>query len=213
MGFTEFSFTPSEYILLNGEKFASEGLGKNAVPLLYNDTLVDGYVLAKVMLTAAILANESESTLKLDLIQKKGIFTSTPKKELTLNPVITPVRWNGYTLETTLLVVLTSIKDSHQETTISNLVNKMLAEGREEPWKKVIALVEWGLASSNWLIPVQGDALGAFSTPFICPARVRDLAIAQPEEPVISLLENCRMNRPEIWQVLLANIEQSLKEK
>ena len=210
MSLTEFSFTPSEYILLNGEKFASEAVGKNQIPLLYNDTSVDGYVLAKVMLTAAILANESEGTLKLDLILKKGVFTSAPRKELILTPLITPVRWNAYTLETTMLGILTNIKDSQQETTISNLVNKMLVEGRDESWQKVITLVEWGLAASNWLIPVQGDALGAFSTPFICPARVRDLAIAQPEEPVISLLENCRMNLPEIWQVLLADIEQSL---
>lgn len=212
MGIADFSFTPSEYILLNGEKFASEAVGKNQLPLLYNDTSVDGYVLAKVMLTAAILANESESTLKMELNHKKGLFLVSPKSELILHPLTTPVRWNGYTLESTILVILTSLNDAQKETTISNLINSMLVKGREEPWQKVIAMVEWGLASSNWLIPVKGDAVSAFSTPFICPAKVRDLAIAQPTEPVIALLENCRVDRPEIWQVLLAGIEQSLND-
>jgi hypothetical protein len=77
----------------------------------------------------------------------------------------------------------------------------------------VIEFVEWGLATSNWLMPVEGDAAKAFQTPFICPDKVQELAYAQPLEPVKGLLSSCKKNTPVVWKTLLAEIDLGLKDR
>jgi hypothetical protein len=89
----------------------------------------------------------------------------------------------------------------------------ILAKDRPNPWEKVVELVEWGLASSNWLMPVEGEAAAAFSTPFICPAKVRDLAFSQPSTPIVNLLTSCKKSRPEVWRQLMTEIDQAFQDR
>ena len=89
----------------------------------------------------------------------------------------------------------------------------ILANDRPRPWEKVVELVEWGLASSNWLMPVEGEAAAAFSTPFICPAKVRELAFTQPSAPVVNLLTSCKKSRPEVWRQMMAEINLAFEER
>ena len=96
---------------------------------------------------------------------------------------------------------------------IYNTIHAMLVEDRTQPWMKIIELVEWGLASSNWLLPVEGEAAAAFSTPFICPAKVRDLVLAQSPAPVINLLTTCKKTRPEIWRQMMVEINQAFTDR
>jgi hypothetical protein len=79
---------------------------------------------------------------------------------------------------------------------------------------EIIELVEWGLASSNWLMPVEGEKLRQRSTtPFICPAKVRELALAQPAAPVMNLLMNCKKSRPEIWKQIVDEISEAFEDR
>ena len=71
MGLTNFSFTPSELILLRADKFAPEAKEKDAHQLLCSDGTVDGAYLATMILAAAILANVEENALKLEIRQQK----------------------------------------------------------------------------------------------------------------------------------------------
>jgi hypothetical protein len=96
---------------------------------------------------------------------------------------------------------------------VKNIIYNIVAEDRPRPWEKIVELVEGGLASSNWLMPVSGDAAAAFLTPYICPAKVRDLALAQPAAPVMNLLMNCKKVRPEIWNQLTGEINTAFEER
>ena len=70
MGLTEFSFTPSEYVFLNGDKFSPKADGSSSLALLCSDASVDGHQLAVNLILAAILANESEGALEVSIQEK-----------------------------------------------------------------------------------------------------------------------------------------------
>lgn len=213
MKYSENSFTPSEYILLNGEKFSPESDGENKLHLLCSEGTVDGVSLAALMVSAAILANEEEGALTLELAQTKKMFGLKESTHLIIRPVGFSPNWNGFTLEAGILFVASQAFAVPGDYSVKNSVYNILAAAAPQPWTKIIALVEWGLASSNWLIPVSKEAAAAFSTPFICPANVRELALAQPAAPVINLLNVCKKTRPEVWTQLNLEINQAFLER
>ncbi|KAF0109658.1 MAG: Uncharacterized protein FD147_2131 [Chloroflexi bacterium] len=214
MGLTDFSFTPSEFILLHGDKFAPEAKNKESHQLLCSDGMVNGSYLASMIIAAAILANEEEGALSIEVKhQKKNVFSSKQTSHVYIRPVGQPPNWSGYTLESAILFTAGQFFAVQGEYNVYNVVFSLLMEDHKDPWQKIIEIVEWGLASSNWLMPVEGDAASAFLTPFICPERVRELAFAQPLEPVRQLITNCKRNTPEVWNTMLAEIDQAFKDR
>lgn len=214
MGFVDFPFTPSEYILLNADKYAPEARdaagGHN---LLCSDGAVDGKYLATMLIISAILVNEAEHALEIDLGQSKRLFRADTVSHVLIRPAGQPPNFNGYTLEITLLFIAGQLFSMQDVNTVRNVTYELIREDCKDPWQKVIEVVEWGLASSNWLIPVEGEAAAAFSTPFICPAKVRDLVMTQPEEPVKTLLAECKRDRPELWKALFSEIDLALRDR
>ena len=213
MKLTDLPFTPSELILLNGDRFAPE-VEADGHQLLCSDCMVNGNYLAVMMIAAAILANEAEGALTIELADpKKNLFASKPRQQVILRPAGLTPSWNGYTLESALLFSTGQLFATQADFSVRNVTFTFLMENRKQPWTKVIEFVEWGLATSNWLMPVEGDAAGAFEVPFICPQKVQELAFSQPLGPIKNLFSTCKANTPELWKVLLAEIDQALKER
>jgi len=212
MGLTDFSFTPSEYVFLNGEKFSPKSEGFDSLALLCSDVSVNGPQLAVNLILAAILANELEGVLEVSIQEKKKLFGSGLARDIYLRKISPPPNWSGYTLESAVMFIASNLM-AQQNHTLYNVVYLLLAQDRPDPWQKIVELVEWGLASSNWLIPVEGEAAAAFSTPFICPAKVRDLALEQPGEPMAGLLLDLQQSRSPSRQVLVNEIERALKDR
>lgn len=212
MGLTDFSFTPSEYVFLNGDKFSPKAEGSDSLALLCSDACVNGYQLAINLILAAILANESEGALEILIEEKKKLFGSGSSKEIYLRKISAPPNWSGYTLESAVMFIASNLM-VQQKNSLYNVVYLLLAQDRPDPWLKIVELVEWGLASSNWLIPVEGEAAAAFSTPFICPAKVRELALEKPIEPMTSLLAGLQQDRSQSTQALVNEIERALKDR
>lgn len=213
MPFSDYSFTPSEFILLNGDKFAPEKKGESGLPLLCSDGTVDGNYLATLMVAAAILATEDENGLTLEPVTTRKMLGLKEKTHLIIRPAQVTPNWNGFTLESGILFIASQAFAVPGDYSVRNTVYNILAEDRAQPWTKIIELVEWGLASSNWLMPVEGAAASVFSTPFICPAKVRELALSQPAAPVINLLSTCKKTRPEIWRQLIDEITEAMQER
>jgi len=213
MKLTDSAFTPSELILLNGDKFAPE-VDSDGHQLLCSDGLVNGHYLAVMMTAAAILANEEEGALIVELRQqKRKLFSSDSSQRVYIKPIGQPPSWNGYTLESAVLFSAGQLFAVQGDYTVRNVIYSVLMEDRKQPWQKIIEFVEWGLATSNWLMPVEGDAAKAFQTPFICPDKVQELAFAQPLAPVKQLFATCKKITPELWKQLLAEIDLALKDR
>lgn len=213
MNLTDLSFTPSEYILLNADKYVPAAKGKAGHNLLCKDGVVDGPTLAALLITSAILANQAEKALEIEAGQNKRLFRADTVNHVYLRAVGQTPNWNGYTLENTILFIVGQLVSMQDVNTVRNMVYELIREDRSEPWQKVVDVVEWGLASSNWLIPVEGEAAAAFSTPFICPAKVRDLVMAQAEEPLKDLLGSCKNYQPDLWKAMFSEIHLAFRDR
>jgi hypothetical protein len=214
MSYLEYSFTPSEYILLNGDKFAPELTGENSLPLLCSDGCVDGAFLASLMCAAAILANEEEGTIKpLELNTTKKLFGLRELTQLIIRPSGIPANWNGFTLESGIVFFSSQAYAVPGDYSVQKTIYNIMVKDRKQPWMKIIEMVEWGLAASNWLLPVKGEAAAAFSTPFICPANVRELVLSQDSTPFVKLLTSTKKERPEIWKQLTSEINQAFEDR
>jgi hypothetical protein len=159
------------------------------------------------------LVNVEEKAMVIEIHQPKKLLLFNDAKQLLIHPEGQPPSWNGYTLESALLFSSGQLYAIQQDYSVRNVVYTVLHENRKHPWQKVIEFVEWGLATSNWLMPVEGDAAKAFQTPFICPDKVQELAFAQPMEPLKGLFHSCKKNTPEVWKMLLAELDQALKDR
>jgi hypothetical protein len=212
MKLTDSPFTPSELILLNGDKFAPE-VESDGHQLLCSDGMVNGNYLAVMMTAAAILANEEEGALEVELREQKKKLFSSASSRVFIKPKGQPPSWNGYTLESAILFSTGQLFAVRGDNSVRNVVYSVLMEDRKYPWQKIIEYVEWGLATSNWLMPVEGYAVKAFQTPFICPDKVQELAFAQPLAPVKQLFSKCKKITPELWKQLLEEIDLALKDR
>lgn len=208
--FSELSFTPSEYMLLNGDRFSEEDTGGNSIQLLCSDRVVNGPILAAHMLVGAILANEADGGLALELEIDRKPF-STKSKSLHLLLRSPRPRWSGMTLEDSLLNLVSTARSTEGDNSLGSILRHLFSQKPTKPWVRVIEIVEWGLASNNWLIPVEGGASSAFTTPFVCPAHVSRLAVSQPGEPILQLLNDCRTSRPEVWTLMRDEIARNLR--
>jgi hypothetical protein len=179
--------------------------------MLCSHYVVNGPILAAHMLVGAILANEADGGLSLELQEERKLLSSG-KRSLRLVPLSPRPRWSGMTLEDALVNLTASARSSMSDNSIAGILSILFGQKPVKPWVRIVNIVEMGLASNNWLIPVNGSAASAFTTPFICPARVRDLVVAQPEEPIVELLKNCRTNRPMIWELLRSDVARSLRQ-
>lgn len=213
MALTDYPFTPSEYLLLNADQFVQEASASDRFTLLLSDGYVSGKALASLLITAAILANEEEGALQIEVRESKGFFMRSHSSNVYIKPVGFPPNWNTYTLESAVLYASGQLYSTQQENTIYNTVYTLLREDSKDPWAKIADLVEWGLASSNWLIPVEGDAAAAFSIPFICPGKVRDLVLDQPIRIYRELLASVQENQPPLWKLMQGEISRALTDR
>lgn len=213
MGMLDLPFTPSEYILLNADQFAPEAGQDERFTLLLSDGFVSAKALVALLISAAILTNEEENALTLEIRENRGLFLRSRSTNLYLKPSGVIPNWNSYTLESAVIYFAGQLFSTQQENTVYNTVYSLLREDSKSPWRKIVDLVEWGLASSNWLIPVEGDAANAFSIPFICPGKVRDLVLSQPVDPYRELLDSTRINRPAIWKLMQDEITKALNDR
>jgi hypothetical protein len=213
MLYADLSFTPSEYILLNADRYVPAAKDKKGHNLLCSEGMVDGNSLASTLLVAAILTCEAEKALEIQFGQSKRLFHADTVSHILLKPGGAIPNWNGYTLENSVLFIAGQLFSMQDVNTARNVTYEIIHEDCREPWQKIVEIVEWGLASSNWLIPVEGEAAAAFSTPFICPAKVRDLALAQSEAPVKELLDDCKRDRPDLWKALFNEVYLGFRDR
>src|SRR5512138_3667470 len=94
--------TPSEWVYLNGEKFASPSGVFNKTRLVHTDLSVSQAQLAQAALAAAFLTLEQQGTLRLEVRQKKVLFGLASSKALYADSSGPHAAWPSQTLESVL---------------------------------------------------------------------------------------------------------------
>jgi hypothetical protein len=196
--------TPSEFVLLNGDKFAGRSKFTN-VKLPHKDAKVAIDHLLIAMLAAAVLANEQVGVLALKVGEKKvlGRQRSTVYAHL-VNP---NADWPEYSLEAEIRKQAESLLvDSGREAYV--LIHGWLAHDSRSPWRRGFEKVRGNLVSRELLQKIETRRFRVFTkTEYALSPYAVELFNPQQKELTKKLLADCERHRPQLWKLLLDQID------
>jgi hypothetical protein len=194
------TLAPSEIVLVHGNRFAEAKrpirFFTGRTILLDGKSCVSNRQLATNMLKAALLAHEQDGSIQFEIEGAGSTVVS-----LMVVPTGKSPDWPRAVLESRLLL--------DEKRGVADTVFDWLGEDSDDPWGRaaeqgMIMLVLRGVAavSSSWrgrtyLFDVDARAL---------PSKVSPQAVED-------LLARCRDNRPDVWRLLDAAIEQAIRRR
>lgn len=205
--------TPSELVLLNGERFAKKVMLGN-ISLLHSDASVSTAQLGQAILASAFLANSQLGAIRLESRKKKAMLGLRKVEVLYALPGAKDIDWPAPSLEAEILAILSRSADDDERGEISNIIYAWLREDSASPWQSTIELIKSGMASRGLLDKFEEKKLKIFtSVRYELPESTRNLSKEIPIEPVESLVRVCESNRPEIWKLLTDQIKSAIKAR
>jgi hypothetical protein len=196
------TLTPSEVVVLHGERFAGEGglLRANEV-LLLSGAKVRADQLAEAALAALILANEQAGHLRLAL-EKKKVFFGLFKREALMAYPATPAAWPARSAE---WAISQSVQERPKE--VDELLSQFIGERTSNGAGQALAQVKAGMAARGVLEVEEKKVLKVFTTStFVASDTTRAMAAAARPDAVKELLGACERQRPEVWKALMADV-------
>lgn len=206
--------TPSELVYLNGEKFAPKGGVFNTTHLIHMDYKVGEAPLAQAVAAAAFLTLEQQGTLRLEIRQKKVLLGLGSTKALYAEPVGPMAAWPAYTLESAIPGLAYQLAGDKGRNEVRTIVYAWLGQDVSMPFDEVFSRIKYGLAARGLLETREETHLKIFkSTTYVYPEGTRQLAAAQPLQPLQELLAWCQQARPEIFNMLYDQIKKGIEER
>lgn len=203
------SFTPSELILLHGEKFAARSRTERKTRLLHNGMLVNPVDLAQMAVASALLANEAAGVHRMEMREIRSLFGLRKRIALVSVRMSDKHPWPTDSLEDQLPGA-----ENDRGTEVQRLVAEWLRYDHVDPFNEVLDRVKAGLAARGLLEVEEERRMKVLvGRKYSLPEETRNLVEAQPVEPLHDLLERCKQERPEIWQALLAQVKKALAER
>ncbi len=213
MNDTDITFTPSELVLLNGERFASKGKLLDKTRLIHNGAEVVCSDLVKRVIAAAILGSEQRGVLRLEIRQKKGMLGLGKVNALYLEPAGS-FSWPESTVEAELCRSLPALKANKGRNEVYNFVYDWMGSDSNDPWQQAIVLVQRGLAQRDLLETEQKKVLLVFNSySYVFPQRTAGLLAREDSGPVQQAFDECARSRPEVWKMLLEQIGKAVKAR
>jgi len=206
--------TPSEFVYLNGEKFAPKAgvLGKTR--LLHMEFDVNATSLVQAILAAAFLTLEQQGTLRLEIRPKKALFGLVASQGLYADSVGPMAAWHDQTLEYAMPGLAYQLATDHSQNEVYKIVYTWLGQDVAAPFEEVLSRVKSGLAARGLLETRQDKFLKIFTrTSYTCPETTRQLAVAQPIQAVQQLFAGCQQARPELWEKLNKEIKRAVSAR
>ena len=200
------TFTPSELVVLFGEKFAEEGGMLTAKEeALVSRMKVSAEKLAHAALAAALLANEQTGVVRLEHRKGKALFglMNTEKLHVVLGD--REPTWPDGTIESTVALL------AHGGPTVSELFQSAIGSESHNPGQQVCAMVKAGLAGRDLMDVAERKMLGMITVPhFVLRDEVRRMAMAESPAPIQAMLRDAEKNRPQIWEQVMKEIRAAM---
>lgn len=201
--------TPSETVLLHGDRFAGEaGMLRNKEELLTSEKKVSTDQLAEAALAAAMLGAERAGSLRLEARTKKALFGLVSRRALYAERA-GGAAWPEGSLEAQLLARLGA-----EPAEVGDLVYAMLERDVDSPADEVLERVKRGLFGRGVLEREEVKRLKIFTTHrYRLAPGLADALRAQPADPVRALLDGCERDRAEVWRLLRKQVAGALARR
>jgi hypothetical protein len=207
--------TPSELVYLNCEKFAEKGGVFNKTHLMHIDFQVDARQLAQAAVAAAFLTLQQQGTLRLEFHEKKRILGLGKATVFCADAVGPIAAWPAGTLESVLPGLAQSLAaQAAAQNQVKTILYFWIGADSAAPFEDVFSLIKRGLALRGLLESRVETRLKIFkNTVYTLPESTRQLALAQPLQPVQQLLGWYAQARPEYWQALNDHIKNGIESR
>ena len=206
-------FTPSEVVLLNGERFAQPAALVNKYTVHASGQGVSSNKLAVVVWSAALLANEQYGLIRLTPSVNSTLFGLVKTPTLLVEPTGVQPGWPAGSLEANLIEVTRQLQATRQNN-LHMIVYRWLGSDYSAPFHMVLQMVEQGLGQRGLMQEVEGRTLGIFKTKkLVLPDSTRPFIAGQPISPVQQLLQQCEQFRPDVWKTMQKNIEKAISQR
>lgn len=199
--FTSLPISPSETVLLFGEQFAppsGAGAFQTRVQVPISGAMVDAEQLAKMMLSAMVLACEQAGSIQL----QPG---SSGRTLVSAGPV--NISWPQWSLEDRLCGRLSQGGTPQLDKLVHELWQRNFGRNHAAAWIHARTLVLQGLAARNLI-----SAPPNFSIVQVAPA-LADLPPEQTTEPLKRLFDKTATERAPIWASLQRDIRDGVRER
>jgi uncharacterized protein (DUF2267 family) len=201
--------TPSETVLLHGDRFAGEaGMLRSKEELLTSEKKVSTDELAEAALAALLLGSEQAGTLRLEARTKKALFGLISRRTLYVERA-GGAGWPDGTLEAQLAARLGA-----QPMEVDDLLYALLEQDTTNPADDVLERVKAGLSGRGVLEREEVKKLKIFTTYRyrLAPAMAEAVRAALPDA-VRRLLDESERGRPEEWKLLKKHIGSALARR
>ena len=206
-------FTPSEVVILNGERFAPSASVLNKYTVYASGQGVNANKLAVAAWSAALLANEQYGLIRLTPSVNSTLFGLVKTPTLLVEPTGVQPGWPAGTLEADLLQVASRLQTTRQNN-LHMIVYSWLGSDYGAPFQMVIKEIEQGLGKRGLMVEEQAKALGIFKyKKLVLPDSTLPLIAQQPVAPVQQMLQQCEQFRPDVWKVMQKNIEKAISQR
>jgi len=204
---TPLVITPSERVLLFGDRFAkSAGMLGDKEEILSSGTKVVADDLASKMMLAAFLACERAGAIRLEKRQGKAMFGLMKTSSLHLVPGPKPVGWPEGSLESWI------VQGAAREPKFSDWAQALLGSQKSyQPALEMFARLKGVLAARGVLHAEEKKTLKIFSSvTYSLPPQARAAAEQGGTEHVQRMLDECREQRPELWNDMTRGITSAI---
>lgn len=201
------TFTPSELVLLLGERFAGPGsMGKGKEELLTGAGTVATNDLGETVVLVALLALEQAGQIRLEPRTKKVLFGLMNRQTMVAVPTGRTQPWPAGTVEQRLLAAV-----GPAETTVSDMVYHILDSDVAWPRQQVLEEIKTGLAQRGLVAREEVKKLKIFTSyKFTLPEATREMLGSGSDEPAQALLRAAGQRDAEFMKLLRKQIDTGL---
>ncbi|MEJ1373598.1 MAG: hypothetical protein RPT94_01075 [Candidatus Sedimenticola sp. (ex Thyasira tokunagai)] len=199
--------TPSEMLLLNGDKFASKGIiGNIELPL---GIKVSAEKLGEALLANAFLTIEQEACVELFVGKQKQLFGLINSDRLFMKRSSTADKWPAPSVESELCALA-----QPEAVLVSDTLFDWLKKPHGTPWVLALMHVQHSMAQRGILHEESRKLLGMTVSKSYSLDHEKLAAIQQGvPEPNRLLMDNCKNSRPEVWKHLIKEIHLGINRR
>jgi hypothetical protein len=200
-------FTPSDLVILFGDRFAPEaGILMPREEVLTSGKKIGNEGLALAAVRAALLANEQAGAIRLEKGTKKVMF-GLMKKE-TMNVVVTgsPPAWPQGSMEAAVAAAA-----ARGTPNVEELVAALIVKQRTDPSKHLLDIARIGMALRGLLAAEETKKLKILTTiKYTLPDPVRARLNPADADEVKSILDSDDRTRPDISRAVTKAIKSAI---
>jgi hypothetical protein len=204
------TFTPSELVLLHGDRFAAKaGMLTAKERLLRSDLEVATRDLGFAAIAVALLANEHAGVVRFEQRTKKALFGLVKNDNVVMAPTGARAEWHEGSLEA---AVQGAVRGG--EVDVGDWLAEYLGSDSADPWGVLLYRAKVAMASRGLLALEDRKALKLITYRAYGVVGDTDrLAAEESPDAVQRLLDRAERERPDLWKALTKEIEGAVSKR